>query len=81
MEAAETIIETNIPVPTKKDSWKTKLDRLEVGESFSFPIERREYISFLISSKFHARTDKKFTTSSIGEPKGTARVWRLEDNV
>lgn len=79
MEAAELIIETNVQLPAK-GKWRAKLDILEIGDSFSFPIDKREYIAFIISTKFHARGVKRFTVSSVDQPAGTARVWRLDDN-
>lgn len=73
------IIEQNIPVPDKTQTWQGKLDKLEVGESFSFPSAKRNSVRQNVSGYFHAETNKRFTVSTKGQPKGKARVWRIDD--
>lgn len=72
-------IETNIPMPDKTDTWQAKLDALPVGGSFSFPEEKRNSVRQNASGYFHRMTSKRFTISIKGQPKGEARVWRIED--
>ena len=70
------VIEKHIPVPDKSDTWKAKLDALQVGESFSFPEDKRNSVRQNISGYFHRLTEKRFTVSVKGQPQNTARVWR-----
>ena len=71
-------IEKNIPLPDDS-TWKSKLDALEIGDSFSFPEEKRNSVRQNISGYFHRLTLKRFTVSTKGQPQGTARVWRIEN--
>ena len=72
-------IDKDIPIPNKEETWKAKLDALQIGDSFSFPEDKRNSVRQNISGYFHRMTDKRFTVSIKGQPKGTARVWRLAD--
>ena len=64
-------IEDNVPAPVK-NNWKGKLNELEIGQSFEFPIANRSSIANRISVDFHALTLKRFTISGN-------RVWRIDD--
>jgi hypothetical protein len=70
-------IEKNVPMPD--DGKKATLDLLEIGDSFPINLADRRRWASLISSEFHALTDKRFKVSSKGQPKKKGRVWRLED--
>ncbi|HEY1025310.1 MAG TPA: hypothetical protein VGE26_09120 [Sphingobacteriaceae bacterium] len=72
-------VERNVPVPNKEDTWKSKLDALQIGESFIFPEVKRNSVRQNISGYFHRLTAKRFTVSVKGQTAGTARVWRIED--
>lgn len=75
----ETTIANNIPVPVKQESRYSKLDKLEIGQSFGFKRTERRLWQSLISNDFHSMTKKRFTISIINQPQEEARVWRLED--
>lgn len=75
----ETTIANNIPVPVKKESRYSKVDKLDIGQSFSFPRKERRLWQSLISNDFHSMSKKRFTISIVGQPDDEARVWRLED--
>ena len=72
------IIEKNVPAPTKI-TWRTMLDSLEVSDSFPFDVKKRNSVHQVVSSHFHTETNKRFTISTKDQPKGKARVWRIED--
>lgn len=75
------IIETNIPMPDSAKSKRAKLDALPVGGSFLFPEEKLNSMNTTIWKHFHkaGKSNKRFTTSVVGQPEGQARVWRKED--
>lgn len=80
MPIEEIKIESNIPAPDREDTMIAKIAALEIGDSFGFPRNKINSVSNTVSTKFHALTSKRFTVSVKGQPKGMARIWRLEDS-
>ena len=66
-------IERDIPVP-KPLVGQLPLDRLEVGESFAFPLELRAKAQ-VMASQLKRRKDKEFTIRLVGV--NECRVWRI----
>jgi len=75
----EALIQDNVAIPEKKESWKSKLEKMEVGQSFAFPRTLRRNLQSLISTDFHSVCTKRFTISVVGQLAGEARVWRIKD--
>lgn len=63
-------IDSGVPIP---ESRGVPLARLEVGESFLFPLSKRASIQTQVS-KIKRETDKDFVVKKMDEE--TARVWR-----
>lgn len=71
-------IEATVPVPQKFRP-RPLLDKLNFGESFSFPKNKRGSVSNCVSGYYHKFTDKRFTISDDPENDENDRVWRLQD--
>lgn len=72
-------VDTNIPAPNKVNL-RAALDRLQVGESFSFDNIKRGTISNSVSAYFHKVSEKRFTISADPiNPETKSRVWRIEN--
>lgn len=64
-------IDSNVPMPVQR----YPLMNLKVGESFEFPIERRDLIQ-TNASTIKRRKGREFTVRKVNET--TARVWRVK---
>lgn len=65
-------VEDDVPIPVKIS---TPLERLAVGESFSFPLDKRRSIQTQASA-LKKRDDKEFTVRKVDDE--VARVWRTK---
>ncbi|RAV52349.1 hypothetical protein DIU36_24755 [Mucilaginibacter rubeus] len=72
------LIEQNVPLPAEETQY-SKIDKMEIGDSFLFPSQKRRSMASFISTEFHATSNKRFKISTKDQPKGKARLWRKED--
>ncbi|QQT26853.1 hypothetical protein [Sphingobacterium spiritivorum] len=73
-----------ITKPTWPQSWREKMDRMEIGESE--PVDQRvvKSVRYIASKHFHsakARSNKRFTVKKDPTHQGKYKVWRKEDDV
>lgn len=61
-------IEKGIPMPLSKTN--TRYEKMEIGDSFEFPIEKQKSI-IASASAFSKRTNKKFSCRGN-------RIWRVK---
>lgn len=66
-------IDSNVPLPESRGTYP--LDQLEVGDSFSVPVEKTQSLRSTVYLFNKTHPDKKFTVKSKG---GETRVWRLK---
>ncbi len=72
-------IEDGIPAPpardrSRKSEERVTLERLKVGQSFAFPVEKMQRVRVMVTD-VQARTGRRFTTATVAGGKG--RAWRL----
>lgn len=69
----ELTVDIDIPVPDNRGVYP--LDKLEVGQSFSFPIEKRNSVQSG-ATRYKVETGKEFTVRK--QSATTCRVWRTK---
>lgn len=68
-------VDAEVPMPEGGSSLRSLVERLEVGESFSFPYAQRPTIQ-TYASLIKREASKLFTVKRLDET--TGRIWRKE---
>ena len=64
-------------VPASNTKWLDVLGKLEVGESFLVPIEKRNNVACIATQWFNKSDGGRLIKSTIkGQPEGMVRFWR-----
>jgi hypothetical protein len=63
-------VDQGVPMPKV---YRYPIDELEVGESFEFPIEKRQSVQ-TSASNIKKKSDKSFVVSKVNDEVG--RIWR-----
>lgn len=69
-----TVIHSDVPVPVNHDSYPWL--ELKVGQSFEFPLEKRNSIQSR-ASHMNKKTNRTFVVRKINDT--TGGVWRMKD--
>lgn len=68
-------VENNISPPIR-DKWKANLDKMKINQSSSISMDHYDIVRSAISTHFHGRNSKIFTTYK--ETDTHFRLWRLK---
>lgn len=71
----EILIEKN-KVPKTNPKWVDVLRKLEVGESFLVPENKRNNVACIVTQWFHNKGIKRFKSTAKNQPDGMVRFWR-----